>query len=75
VALFTTEPSFYILQHSYDMLVRIACSGQHRGVYMSYILIFMISLQLTIRDGEEEIERSVDNLIKLVFFLRVKHPL
>jgi hypothetical protein len=33
VARFTTEPSFYILQHSYDMLVRIACSGQHRGVH------------------------------------------
>jgi hypothetical protein len=24
------KPSFYILPHSYDMLVRISCSGQHR---------------------------------------------
>jgi hypothetical protein len=33
VARFVTEPSFYILQRSYDMLVRIACSGQHCGVH------------------------------------------
>jgi hypothetical protein len=26
-------PFFYILQHSCDMLVRIACSGQHHGAH------------------------------------------
>jgi hypothetical protein len=27
-------PSFYILQHNYDMPAHIACSGQHRGVHI-----------------------------------------
>jgi hypothetical protein len=27
------EPFFYILLHSYDMLVRIACSGQHHAFH------------------------------------------
>jgi hypothetical protein len=32
-AQFTIEPSFYILLHSYDMPVRIACNGLRHGAH------------------------------------------